>query len=42
MEEVIDIAKTRMAIWVKAKFDNKDYKVEDFKRCLDGIRKVRC
>lgn len=41
VEEVIDLSKTRMAIWVKGKYGINDYSVDDFKRCLDGIRKVR-
>ncbi|XP_058217560.1 uncharacterized protein LOC131328662 [Rhododendron vialii] len=39
--EVGDLVKTRVAMWMKAKFDIKVYTVEDFKVFLDGIRKVR-
>lgn len=39
VEEVIELSKTRMAIWIKRKFGVKNYSVDDFKRCLDGIRK---
>lgn len=41
VEEIIDLSKTRMAIWVKRKFDVKDYSVDDIKRCLEGVRKVK-
>ena len=33
-----DLIKTKVAIWVKAAFDLKEYYVEDFKRSLNGIR----
>ncbi|KAI8531861.1 hypothetical protein RHMOL_Rhmol11G0168700 [Rhododendron molle] len=39
--EVGDLVKTRVAIWMKAKFDIKVYTVEDFKLFLDGIRKLK-
>ncbi|XP_058216597.1 uncharacterized protein LOC131327443 [Rhododendron vialii] len=39
--EVVDLVKTRVAMWMKAKFDIKIYTVEDFKSYLDGIRKVK-
>ncbi|KAI8534606.1 hypothetical protein RHMOL_Rhmol10G0103500 [Rhododendron molle] len=39
--EVVDLIKTRVAMWMKAKFDIKIYTVEDFKGYLDGIRKVK-
>lgn len=38
--EVGDLVKTRVAMWMKAKFDIKVY-TEDFKVFLDGIRKVK-
>lgn len=41
LDEDIDVIKTRMAIWIKGKFGVKDYSIDDFKRCLNGIRKVR-
>ncbi|KAI8535224.1 hypothetical protein RHMOL_Rhmol10G0157300 [Rhododendron molle] len=41
LEETIDLVQTRMAIWVKGIYDVKDYFVDDFKRCLDGIRLVK-
>ncbi|KAI8534362.1 hypothetical protein RHMOL_Rhmol10G0084400 [Rhododendron molle] len=37
--EVGELVKTRVAMWMKAKFDIKVYSVEDFKFFLDGIRK---
>ncbi|KAI8543636.1 hypothetical protein RHMOL_Rhmol08G0234000 [Rhododendron molle] len=39
--EVMDLIKTRVAMWMKAKFDIKVYTVKDFKGYLDGIRKVK-
>ncbi|KAG5565612.1 hypothetical protein RHGRI_001501 [Rhododendron griersonianum] len=30
--EVVDLIKTRVAFWIKAKFNITDYTVEDFKR----------
>ncbi|KAI8551451.1 hypothetical protein RHMOL_Rhmol06G0186800 [Rhododendron molle] len=33
--------KTRVAMWMKAKFDIKVHTVEDFKGYLDGIRKMK-
>lgn len=41
IEEIADLSKTRMAIWIKGKFIVKDYSVDDFKRCLDGIRRCK-
>ncbi|KAH7849459.1 hypothetical protein Vadar_018222 [Vaccinium darrowii] len=41
VEEIIDLAKTRMAIWIKGKYNIKIYSVEDFKRNLDGIRRLK-
>lgn len=41
MEEITDLVKTRMAIWIKGKFDIKDYSIEDFKWNLAGIRKTK-
>lgn len=41
LEEVIDLAKTRMALWIKGKYNVKNYSVEDFKRCLEGIRRIK-
>lgn len=37
--EVGDLIKTRVAMWMKAKFDIKVYSVEDFKVYLDGFGK---
>lgn len=37
VEEVPDLVKTGMAVWIKGKYTSKEYLVEDFKRCLDGI-----
>ncbi|XP_058216922.1 receptor-like protein 43 [Rhododendron vialii] len=39
--EVVDLIKTRVAMWMKTKFDIKIYTMEDFKGYLDGIRKVK-
>ncbi|KAI8531863.1 hypothetical protein RHMOL_Rhmol11G0168900 [Rhododendron molle] len=39
--KVVDLVKTRVATWMKAKFDIKVYTVEDFKGYLNGIRKVK-
>lgn len=39
MEEICELAKTRMAIWIKGKYNI--YSIDDFKRELDGIRLVR-
>ncbi|KAI8567591.1 hypothetical protein RHMOL_Rhmol02G0133600 [Rhododendron molle] len=39
--EVGDLAKTRVAMWMKAKFDIKVYTVEEFKIFLDSIRKLK-
>ncbi|KAI8546908.1 hypothetical protein RHMOL_Rhmol07G0155900 [Rhododendron molle] len=38
--EVVDLIKTRLALWIKGKYNIKDYSVEDFKRSVDGIRKI--
>lgn len=38
--EVIDLAKTRMAFWVKGKYKVSGYSIEDFKRSLDDIRRL--
>lgn len=35
----MDLAQTRMEIRIKAKYNVKDYSVDDFKRNLDGVRK---
>lgn len=40
-EEVLELVKTRMAFWIKGKYDIKDYSVEDFVRCLEGIRRIK-
>lgn len=39
--KLVDNRQTRVAFWSKANFDLKMYSVEDFKRCLQGIRKVK-
>ncbi|KAI8572877.1 hypothetical protein RHMOL_Rhmol01G0234500 [Rhododendron molle] len=39
--EVADLVKTRVVMWMNAKFDIKIYTVEDFKGYLNGIRKVK-
>lgn len=38
--EIVDLVKTRMAIWIKGKYDVK-YSVDDFKSNLDAIRRVK-
>lgn len=40
-EEVGELVKTRVAMWVKVKFNLKLYSVEDFRCFLDAIRKVK-
>ncbi|KAG5551755.1 hypothetical protein RHGRI_009990 [Rhododendron griersonianum] len=40
VEEVVDLVKTRVALWIKGKFNLHEYSVEDFKWNLDGIRKL--
>ncbi|XP_058198562.1 uncharacterized protein LOC131314086 [Rhododendron vialii] len=39
--EVGDSVKTRVAMWMKVKYDIKVYIVEEFKIFLDGVRKLR-
>lgn len=39
--EVGELIKTRVAMWMKAKFDIKVYSVEDFRSFLGGIRKLK-
>lgn len=39
--QVGEVIKTRVAMWIKVKFDIKVYTVEDFKGFLDGVRKVK-
>ncbi|KAI8530573.1 hypothetical protein RHMOL_Rhmol11G0070200 [Rhododendron molle] len=39
--EVGDLAKTRVAMWMKTKFDIKVYSIEEFKSFLGGIRKLK-
>lgn len=34
-EELIDLVKTRRAVWIKRKYDIKDYVIDDFKRSLE-------
>lgn len=41
VEEITNLVKTRMGIWIKGKFDSKDYSIEDFKWNLAGIRKTK-
>lgn len=40
-EEVVDIIKFRVAMWIKVKFNIRLYSVEDFKSFLDGIRSLK-
>ncbi|KAI8542071.1 hypothetical protein RHMOL_Rhmol08G0110300 [Rhododendron molle] len=39
--QVEELIKTRTALWIKAKFDIKVYTVEDIKRNLDGVRRLK-
>lgn len=41
VEEITDLVKTRLAIWIKGKFNIKIYTVEDFKWNLESVRKLR-
>ncbi|KAI8546103.1 hypothetical protein RHMOL_Rhmol07G0090100 [Rhododendron molle] len=41
VEEVVDIIKFRVAMWIKVKFNVRVNTVEDFKRFLDGIRSLK-
>lgn len=41
VEEIADLVKTRMTIWIKGKYDVRDYSIEDFKWNLAGTRKVK-
>lgn len=41
LENLVDKIQTRVAFWSKANFDLKTYTIEDFKRCLQGIRKTK-
>ncbi|KAI8531880.1 hypothetical protein RHMOL_Rhmol11G0170300 [Rhododendron molle] len=41
MREVGELVKTRVAMWMKSKFEITLYTVEEFKGFLDGIRKLR-
>ncbi|KAI8566861.1 hypothetical protein RHMOL_Rhmol02G0075100 [Rhododendron molle] len=36
-----ELVKTRVAMWMKAKFDIKVYSVEDFRSFLGGIRMLK-
>lgn len=38
---LLDVIQRRVAFWVKAKCDLKEYSVMDFQRCIEGIRKIR-
>ncbi|KAI8523442.1 hypothetical protein RHMOL_Rhmol13G0073800 [Rhododendron molle] len=41
IEEVGELVKTRVAMWMKSKFEIKFYSVEDFRLFLDGVRKLK-
>ncbi|KAG5520875.1 hypothetical protein RHGRI_033441 [Rhododendron griersonianum] len=41
VEEIVELVKTRVAIWIKGKYDIKDYSVDDFRCNLAAIRRVR-
>ncbi|KAG5542410.1 hypothetical protein RHGRI_022072 [Rhododendron griersonianum] len=38
--QVVELTKTRAALWIKARFDIKVYTVENIKRNLDGARRL--
>ncbi|KAI8535204.1 hypothetical protein RHMOL_Rhmol10G0155600 [Rhododendron molle] len=40
-EEVVDLIKYRVAMWMKVKFEIKVYSIEGFKGFLDGIRLLK-
>lgn len=39
--EMVDSIKTKVALWTKVCFNIQDYSVEDIKRCLQGVRKLK-
>ncbi|KAI8543351.1 hypothetical protein RHMOL_Rhmol08G0210300 [Rhododendron molle] len=41
VKELSDLVRTRIGFWIKGKFDIKDYSIEDFKRSLDEIRRIK-
>lgn len=41
VEEISDLVKMRMAIWIKGKYNIRDYSIENFKLILAGIRTVK-
>ncbi|KAG5527856.1 hypothetical protein RHGRI_028703 [Rhododendron griersonianum] len=38
--QVVELTKTRAALWIKARFDIKVYTVEDIKRNFDGAKRL--
>ncbi|KAI8574390.1 hypothetical protein RHMOL_Rhmol01G0349600 [Rhododendron molle] len=40
VENIGELIKTKVAMWIKVKFDIKVHSVEDFKGYLNGTRKV--
>lgn len=41
VEDTCELVKTRMAMWIKGKYNTTGDSIEDFKRNLDGVGKVR-
>lgn len=39
--DLIEKIKTTIAIWTKSSHKLNEYTVDDFKRCLDGIRRLK-
>ncbi|KAI8566168.1 hypothetical protein RHMOL_Rhmol02G0019000 [Rhododendron molle] len=38
---LVDNIKRKIALWLKACYDLKEYSEEDIKRCIQGIRKLK-
>lgn len=38
---VVDVIKTWLAFWIKAKFNITDYSVDDFRRGIEGVRRIK-
>ncbi|KAG5541486.1 hypothetical protein RHGRI_021344 [Rhododendron griersonianum] len=41
VDDILDLVKTRVALWIKGSFNLHHYSVQDFKWNLEGIRKVK-
>lgn len=39
--ELVDDIKTKIALWTKVSYAIHDYSVDDIKRCLQGIRRLK-